>query len=183
MHFAITGAKGTGKSCLLEAVATRAAADELFRNIEFLDSPGSKAKRLGHSLGKMGSDQTHMFFASMHLKSIQPTANAIRVLDRCLVDHLAYVRLLSLDSTLIEMMEELTRVASKSYSVVFVTRLYDGLPPLVDTTEDDEFREQIELEILRILNEFGISHLELSGPVDNSAKRVLETVRQLPGVF
>jgi len=181
MHFAITGAKGTGKSSLLRAVAAKAAEDELLRRIEFVDSPGSTAKMLGHSLGKMGSDQTHIFFASMHLKSIQPQASGIRVLDRCLVDHLAYVRLLSTDATLIEMMEQLTRVASKNYAVIFVTKLFDGLPTLGDPTEDDEFRKNVEAEILQILREFEISYLGLSGPVDISANKVLKTLRQLPG--
>ena len=183
MHFAITGAKGTGKSSLLNTVATMTVQGELVRGVEFIDSPGSEARVLGHSFGKLGSDRTHMFFASMHLRSIKPQANSIRVLDRCLVDHLAYVRLLSTDATLTKMMEELTRVASSNYKVIFVTKLYDGLPPLVDPTEDDEFRKSVEVEILKILGEFEISHLELSGPLDTAAKKVLEVLRKLAGLL
>lgn len=108
LHFAVTGAKGTGKSTLLEHVELRLPELSLRKRVQFLKSPGTIAKEQGILLEKNGTDHTHVFFAEMHLRAIKDGSEEIRVLDRCLVDHLAYVRQLSTDTALIRMMTELT---------------------------------------------------------------------------
>ncbi len=112
----------------------------------------------------------------MHLRAIQDNPNQTRFLDRCLVDHLAYVKILSTDAALIEMMTELTRVASRSYATVFVTRLHVDLPAIPDDSESIEFRHVIESEILSILRSFKVPHIELSTSLDIACEQIVETI-------
>lgn len=176
LHFAITGAKGTGKSTLLRQVETQVPKLNLLRSVRFFKSPGTVAKAQGISLGKDGTDSTHVFFADLHLKAIDHDLDEIRLLDRCLVDHLAYVRKLSSDATLIRMMAELTRVASTKYSMIFIAPLHAALPPLNDETEDIKFRVEIEHEIRSIMEEFSIPTIELPPSQEEAIKMILDTL-------
>ena len=182
IHFAITGAKGTGKSTLVERLASRFEGCQIDNAISFVASPGSTAKSKRLPLGRLGSDKTHIFFATEHLKAIRTGSDQLRVMDRCLIDHLAYVRTLSEDSSIIELMSQLTRICSKHYSMVFVARLHRYLPLLDDDTESEDFRRTIEAEILSILNEFEVPHMELPTSLDCAVDQISTVICSATGL-
>jgi len=154
-RYAITGAKGTGKSTLLSNLKRLAATRE---DILFLDSPGAKAKRLAFPLGQSGTDDTHLFFATRHLANINASSQPIIIMDRCFVDHFAYVLHLSRNQHLIDLMAETLRLVATSYSHVFVCPLHDSLPPLRENTESEEFRSCVQATVVETLKSNRVAH-------------------------
>ena len=151
---AITGAKGTGKSTLISTLSKRFTRSQ---TIAFIESPGTSARREGLHLGEAGTTSTHLYFANRHIENAQDCSSVISILDRCFVDHLAYVYLLSDDSELITLMENVASFILPKYEQLFICPLHDGLPLLNERTESEEFRRGIESEILSIAEKYRCS--------------------------
>jgi predicted ATPase len=172
---AITGAKATGKSTLMHSLS--GSPDLTIRyadGITAIQSPGRRAVGLGLSLGSAGNDDTHLYFAREHLVSLRRAKlgkeNELFLLDRCFIDHCAYVNILK------DLMDEIL----KSYIIyidhVFITAL---VYPFLDNETANEtlvFRQSIETEIWNIINNYSVPATLLADPL-NSTKTSIDLIR------
>lgn len=166
---AITGAKATGKSTLLHTLSNFPDLLTHFdAGITAMQSPGRRAAELGLPLGSAGSDDTHLFFAKEHLANLRRGRSAgvreLILLDRCFIDHCAYVNRLSNSRALKELMDEILHHYIKRIDHVLVTAL---VPPFLDketTTEPLHFRLGIEEEIWRLIGVSGVDSTRLDDP-------------------
>jgi predicted ATPase len=171
---AITGAKATGKSTLLHALSNFPdLATHFDAGITTVQSPGRRAAQLGLPLGGAGTDDTHLFFAKEHLANLRRGKAAgkreLILLDRCFIDHCAYVNRLSDSRALKDLMDEVLQHYLQGIDHVLVTAL---VPPFVEKetpTEPLHFRQWIEQEIWRLIGISGVASTRLNDPSQNAA--------------
>jgi predicted ATPase len=96
---AVTGAQGVGKSTFCHALVSRLqqAGRE---DVRLFDGLGDNLKAMGVPLGSKSTPQTIFAVWATHLEREASVAGGLVVLDRCIVDALAYTRVLNLSSEL-----------------------------------------------------------------------------------
>lgn len=177
--YAITGAKGTGKTTLFRQIESKLLQTSPETRFRFVPSPGGRAKELGLPLGEAGSDTTHIFLATLHLQVFSTLVpNETVFLDRCFIDHLAYVRLLSKDTALIALMNEVMCLLAKRYSAVFIAPLHQSLPNKSFPTESQAFREAVENELTEITKSFQINAIRLPTTTPEAVDRIAQAIAQ-----
>lgn len=162
----ITGAKGTGKSTLASELSTSARLRAHFGDVCLVESPGKLAAALSKKLGADGDDDTHMYFAARHLENLRTAKGrkGLVVLDRCFVDHYAYVLTLSQNSDLVDLMRETMWIYAREVRLVIVTALVPPFSERKFATEPLQFRRSIDGAIDVTLKEFDISSKRLQFP-------------------
>lgn len=172
--FSITGAQKTGKTTLKSRIKKLSVSD-----IKFPPSPGEYARQQGVAIGKAGTDETHIFFARAHTQNLIEAVNEGHdlFLDRCLIDHLAYVRLLSADSNLIEMNETLVELSATMYEAVFLTQINFDLVPVSDAHEDSDFRREVQSQIFEIASQYSFKHVILDQNLDVAQSQISKALK------
>lgn len=159
----LTGAKGSGKSSLFRGLQ-RQESVVLFNQAYFVQSPGRAAQLAGVPLGQGGSDDGHLHFCEHYVSVLNSgKVNPTIIADRCFVDHLAYVRMLSQNPNIIRLMETLASLVIPAYQIVFVCKLNSSTRSFKYDTETLEFREEIQRQIMTICDEYGASYQLLEG--------------------
>src|ERR1019366_1837045 len=117
--FAITGAQGVGKTTLARAIFETCRARTSV-TCELLKGIGQRAKDSGHPLGSDATTATIYAFAAEHLRRERKCTAELIIQDRCLLDLLAYVRVLDvLDQAALEMLQEVALTSLASIDVIF----------------------------------------------------------------
>lgn len=164
---AVTGAQGVGKSTFCSALLTSLRTSH--SQVQLISGLGEKLTAQGYSLGKSADEAAVAAVVLEHLSRERAAPPGIVILDRCLIDMLAYVRTLKVTkSPLLEVYEEIVRTLVPKLKLVVFLEMSNQFLTSSAIHEDADFRAAIDAEVKLIISELGVDNLSLDA-ADNAA--------------
>jgi len=182
---AITGAQGVGKSTFCRELASTLRTT-LGEDVPLLDDLGATVAAMGVPLGSSSTTQTISAVWTTHLEREDGAPGGLVLLDRCVVDALAYTRVLDLGTELDRrLLEAVGRLASSRLGVVIHLRLSDFFADRGASHETPQHRQAVARQIICILAEWNTPQVEVDaatkGAVEKAAQAVLAAYRDSKG--
>jgi predicted ATPase len=175
-RIAMTGAQGTGKSTLARAVCT-ALRDAGVADVRQSAGLGAHLAQTGFRTGARASAETVRHFAQAHIAREASTLGAVQVFDRCLLDTLAYARVLGcLPHAEFSALSRATAASSARFSELIWLRVTHDYPELNESDESPAFRRAIDTAIGALAREHGIQLREQAVPPDSIAALAVQIV-------
>jgi predicted ATPase len=168
---AVTGAQGVGKTTLARDLFAICRA-RTGVSCEFLQGIGHRVKEAGYPLGPAATSGTIYAFAAEHLKRERTCQAELVIQDRCLIDLLAYVRVLGLlEEPASWMLKEATLTSLETIDLILFVPICDVLRNAGTAVETPEFRARIDAAIPTIARELGVQIVTVEGePAERAAK-------------
>lgn len=170
-RFAVTGAQGVGKTTLARDLFAlcRARAGV---SCEFLQGIGQQVKDAGYPMGSAATADTVYAFAAEHLRRERTCPAELVIQDRCLLDLLAYVRVLGLlREPAYRMLQEVARTSLGAIDLVFFVPMCDALRDGGTALEPPDFRWRIDAAISAVAQELGVEIVAIEGePAERATK-------------
>jgi energy-coupling factor transporter ATP-binding protein EcfA2 len=165
---AVTGAQGVGKSTFCQKLVK--CLDQASRvEVQLLDGLGESVKAMGVPLGSASTPETIFAVWTTHLEREYSAAEGLTVLDRCVVDALAYTRVLAVSTPLqLRMLEKTAVLASRSLGLVVHLRLSSFFEDRGGAHETADHRRNVASEIELILEELQIPRIDLDADDDQA---------------
>lgn len=162
----ITGAQGVGKSTF---------AADILKELEgagtspicLMAGLGERMADLGIPLGSQATATTIPAVYAAHLERELAAPRGITILDRCVVDALAYTRCLGvLGATDLRLYEAVSAVAARSLSLVIHLQLSPYFEPKGGSHESPDLRQRVAQELNDILEQISspVISLDASNP-------------------
>ncbi len=152
---AVTGAQGVGKSTFCLHLKGRLEGRGL--RVSLLAGLGATLKAQGFVMGDKADDRAVAAVVREHLVREREAPEGVVVLDRCLVDMLAYVRTLGITPRpLSDVYEEVVKAMAPRLQLVVFLEMSDAFKISRATHEDALFRERIDREIKAVLTELAL---------------------------
>lgn len=165
-RISLTGAQGTGKSTLARAIVDRLR-DVRALDVELCTGVGSQVAGAGFTTGAGASREGLLAFAALHQQREAAASAPIQVFDRCLIDTLAYARVLGcLTAHQLARLEAATVAASRRVTQLLWLRVTTDYPVLTSSDETPEFRRAIDAAIGQLAKERSIALDECAMPPD-----------------
>lgn len=167
---AVTGAQGVGKSTFCRRLQMRLQAEGR-REVSLLDGLGDRIKALGIPLGSTSTTQTIAAVFTAHLEREAAAPKGIVILDRCVVDAIAYTRSLGINSDVeLRLYERVTALAATRLNLVvhltcspfFARRGADHETPVL--------RADVAERIVAILSELGVPRIDLDASSEDAVE-------------
>jgi hypothetical protein len=129
-----------------------------------LQGIGQRVKDAGYPLG-LAADQGSIFaFAAEHLRRERTCIAELTIQDRCLLDLLAYVRVLDLlDQAALNLLREIALTSFSNIDLVFYVPICDAIRNTHTIVETAEFRARIDAAIPIVAGELGIRIASVEG--------------------
>lgn len=180
---AVTGAQGVGKTTLARDLFTICSAHTEV-SCEILQGIGQRVKAAGYPLGTSATSETVCAFAAEHLRRERDVLADLVVQDRCLLDLLAYVRILGLlNGPALRMLQEVTLTSLKAIDLILFVPMCEAIRNAGTVVEPPEFRAQIDTAIPMIAQELGVHMVAVEGtPPERVAKAFSFVVKIAQGV-
>jgi AAA domain len=123
-------------------------------------------------LGSAATADTVYAFAAEHLRRERTCPAELVIQDRCLLDLLAYARVLGLlEEPAHRMLREVTLTSLGAIDLVFFVPMCDALRDAGTAVESPEFRARIDASIPVIAQELGVEIVAIEGePAERAAK-------------
>lgn len=176
---AVTGAQGVGKSTFCERLKLRLAQGRSQEPL-LINGLGDKIRSMGVPLGAASNPETIFAIFHEHLRREREIAatTEIVILDRCVIDALAYVRILDVTTQIqSDLFEELTKLASGRINLIFHLQLTDTFSVTSATHETPSIRAGIAELLPSILKELTVPYISLDassdGAIDLAEGRVI----------
>lgn len=178
---AVTGAQGVGKSTFCRKLAFNLRTT-LSEDVQLLEDLGATVKSMGVPLGSSSTNDTISAVWTTHLEREERTLGGLVILDRCVVDALAYTRVLNLGTALDRrLFEAVGRLAAKQLNLVIHLRLSDFFVDRGASHETPQHRQAVADQVIRILGEWSVPRVEVDaateGAVEKTAQIVLDAYR------
>jgi predicted ATPase len=169
-RFAVTGAQGVGKTTLARDLFALCQVRSSV-NCEILQGIGQRVKDAGYPLGSAATADTVYAFAAEHLRRERTCPADLVIQDRCLLDLLAYVRVLGLfGNPAYSMLQEVALNSLGVIDLVFFVPMCDALRDAGTVLEPPEFRARIDTAISAIAQELGVDIVTIEGePAERAA--------------
>ena len=152
---AVTGAQGVGKSTFCRHLGQKL--EDRGVHVTLLGGLGAALKAQGYVMGDKADDRTVAAVVQEHLRREREAPSGIVILDRCLVDMLAYVRTLGVTPRpLLDVYEEVVKAMTPRLQLVVFLEMSDAFKVSRATHEDAVFRERIDREIKAVLQELAL---------------------------
>jgi predicted ATPase len=176
---ALTGAQGVGKSTLVSALEKRLGQSSRVP-CTVHKGLGQEVAATGVPIGEHANANTILAFARLHVRRERRIVGGIHILDRCLVDLLAYVRCVCNDQTvLIGLIEELTHFSLSRVDLVVHVPLISSLSESTSPHESTQFRRQIDKLIGDTLRGLSVKHVVVDGETEQRVNEVLAVLRNV----
>lgn len=165
-RIALTGAQGTGKSTLARVLLGR------FResgvdDVDALVGVGATVGATGHAVGSTATAATVRLFAAEHLAREHAAAAQVQLFDRCMLDALAYARVLDvLPRDELAELHRTTAASMAACAMVVWMRVSADYPVVTERDESPEFRRAIDAAIGECSRELGVALIEHAVPPD-----------------
>lgn len=174
----VTGAQGVGKSSFCRRLIEDLQERKL--KVSLLDGLGDSVRSLGIPVGSGStSDSIAAVFAS-HLRREREVACDLNVLDRCVVDALAYVRVLNKTSAIQgKMYEELSKTMARSLNFVIHLRLSKTFEITSASHETASDRLAIATEIPLVIRDLGVPSLSIDAADPTALADAISELRSL----
>lgn len=174
---AVTGAQGVGKSTFCRNLHGKLAGAGV-GEVALLDGLGDRIKGLGIPLGSASTPDTIAAVFTAHLEREAIAQSDMVVLDRCVVDALAYTRSLGVSSELeLRLYEQVTALSARRLG--FVVHL--GLSPFFEQRgaarhESPALRRAMAGEIPSIIDRLSLDHLTLDASTEQAIADAAQAV-------
>lgn len=180
IFIAVTGAQGVGKSTFCTRL--KALLDKQGLQPTLLAGLGAALTAQGYVMGNKADERAVAAVVQEHLRREREAPNGIVLLDRCLVDMLAYKRTLDVTpSPLSEVYEEIVRAVAPRLKLVVFLEMGDCFKISDASHEDARFRERIDTEIQAVIGELGLPTLSLDASMPDSLARATAAIRAVEG--
>jgi predicted ATPase len=168
---AVTGAQGVGKTTLARDLFAICRA-RTGVSCEILEGIGHRVKEAGYPLGSAATSGTVYAFAAEHLRRERTCLAELVIQDRCLIDLLAYVRVLGLlEEPALRMLQEATLTSLEGIDLILFVPMCDALRDTGTAVETPEFRARIDAAIPAVAQELGVQIVAVEGePAERAAK-------------
>ncbi len=173
---AVTGAQGVGKSTFCRGLATRLR-DTGHEDVRLFDGLGEQLKTAGVPLGTASTPQTIFAVWASHLEREASVSTGMAVLDRCVVDALAYTRALNLNSALeLRVLEQTAVIAAKRLLLVIHLEFTPFFLDKGRPHETPELRRLVADEILDVLSQMTVPRIHLRAEDPRSVDEACDAV-------
>lgn len=177
---AVTGAQGVGKSTFCNALRDALAAQG--HRVTLLAGLGAALSAQGFVMGKMADERAVAAVAREHLRREREAPEGIVILDRCLIDMLAYVRTLGVTPPpLSDVYEELVKAVTPRLKLLVFLEKSEAFEVSSAQHEDVVFRDRIDREIQAVLSELPLQILSLDAADSRSLSRAITAVNAIDG--
>jgi thymidylate kinase len=178
---AVTGAQGVGKSTFCNALRD-ALAEQGYR-VTLLAGLGAALSAQGFVMGKKADERAVAAVVREHLRREREAPEGIVILDRCLIDMLAYVRTLGVTPPpLSDVYDELVKALAPRLNIVVLLEKSETFKMSSAQHEDVVFRDKIDREIQTVLSELSLHVLSLDAADSNSLERAIIAVSAINDV-
>ena len=186
-RIALAGAQGTGKSTLARAIVVRLRAAKT-QNVQLCTSVGGEISESGLVTGAAAGAETVLTFARLQLERELGATGEIQVFDRCLLDTLAYARILGcLSRDEFRDLQRATLDSCRRVAQLLWLRVTSDYPVKNAQDETPEFRRAIDKAIGELALEHSLSLTACAitpESLDGVVDRVIEQfIRALPSTF
>jgi len=178
---AVTGAHGVGKSTFCRELVHRLHKAG-YSQARLLDGLGDRVRAMGIPLGSTSTPDTIFAIWASHLEREAAITDELVILDRCMVDALAYTRALNLTSGLAErVLEQTAQLAAGRLRLVIHLELSPFFEGKGAAHETAELRERVASEIPIVLAQLGSPSFDLDASAPGSLDRAVETIVRMVG--
>jgi uncharacterized membrane protein (DUF373 family) len=133
-------------------------------------------------MGKNADERAVAAVVLEHLRREREAPGGIVLLDRCLVDMLAYKRILNVTpSPLSEVYDEIVRAVATRLQLVIFLEMGDCFKVSKATHEDAQFRDRIDAGIQSVIRELSLPVLSLDASMPDSLERAAAAIRATEG--
>ena len=175
-RFAVTGAQGVGKTTLAHSLVLLCR-ERSSVSCEVLHGIGQHVKEAGYPLGLAATADTIYAFAAEHMRRERNAAATLVIQDRCLLDLLAYDRVLGLlGEGAHRMLEEVALTSFATIDSVLFIPMCDSLRNSGTGLEPHDFRARVDAAIPAIAQELGINIVAIEGKPDERVAKALGLV-------
>lgn len=158
---AVTGAQGVGKSTFCRALVGRLR-DTSSEAVPLLDDLGVRVAAMNVPLGSSSTPETIAAVWTTHLEREADAPEGLVLLDRCVVDALAYTRMLRLGTELDRrLLESVGLLASARLRLVIHLRLSNFFRDRGAPHETPQLRHDVAAQIGKILTDWDLPCVEL----------------------
>ena len=172
----VTGAQGVGKSTFCRNLHSQLQ-DAGRGDVRLLDGLGTSVAAMGVPLGSGSTPQTIIAVWTVHLEREAAAPDGVIVLDRCIVDALAYTRALRLGSDLERrLFEQVAVLVSGRLAIVLHLRLSPFFLGKGAAHESPALRSEVAKEIDAVLRELRPRQLDLNADSDDAVDRAVRAV-------
>lgn len=173
---AVTGAQGVGKSTFCNALVTRLRQAGR-QDVRLFNGLGDNLKALGVPLGSKSTPQTIFAVWATHLEREASVAGGLAVLDRCIVDALAYTRVLNLSSELERrVLEQAAVLAAQRLGFVVHLEFSSFFADTGGSHETAEDRRRVADEIRVVLSQLDLPRINLHAEDPTSLTAALDAI-------
>ena len=172
----VTGAQGVGKStfCKNLLVSLRASTE----SVELLEGLGARVAAMGFPLGSASTPASILAVFAAHLERESTASKGLVLLDRCVVDALAYTRALGISSEVERrVLEQVCVLSAERLSLVVHLELSSFFQTTSAAHESAELRDRVSTHIPLILTELRVRSVDVDaarpGSVDLVSKLIL----------
>jgi len=179
LRVAVTGAQGVGKTTLARDLFAICRAHSGV-SCDILQGIGQRVKEAGYSLGSAATASTVYAFAAEHLRRERTCRAELLIQDRCLIDLLAYVRVLGLlEEPALRLLQEATLTSLIAIDLILFVPLCDALRDTGTTVETPEFRARIDAAIPAVARELGVQVVAIEGEQAERAQKAFRLVHAI----
>ncbi len=158
---AVTGAQGVGKSTFCRRLVDELR-DKHLINLSLQSGLGDSVRAKGVPVGASSTSETIFAIFHEHLRRERMADALLVVLDRCIVDALAYTRVLNLTTAeQLLALEEIACLAATRLDLVIELQISAAFANTTATHETPEMRAEVALKIPAIIAELGLRSIVL----------------------
>ncbi len=176
---AITGAQGVGKSTFCRNLQ-----DRLRRTrqgeVHLLDGLGQRIRALGIPVGSASTRDSIAAVWTAHLEREATASDGLVLLDRCVIDALAYTHSLAVNSPVETWLyEAIARINSKQLRIVIHLTLSEYFTEKLAAHETPKLRADVARAIPLILHTLGVRHLHLDAASSNAIDGAADAIHEI----
>jgi len=173
----LTGSHGTGKSSLAKALAKKLEYPLIDNVTRRLLKKDFSLKYIKSSFDEIKDSDTKFKVLLFQLTIVSEYLDRFRkemdfVSTRCFIDHLAYSRVNNFPKPFLSLLEGLVWEWKQKLVIIYVP-IESPMKKDKFRVGDEVFRKKVNREVYKILKEFNIAYLRVSGSLEERLQQVL----------
>lgn len=176
---AITGGQGVGKSTFCQKLY-KALKESGVQDVQVMDGLREQMDAMGIPLGSSANPQTIFAVWTAHLERQNSDAKGLILLDRCVVDALAYTRALRIGTPIERLLfEQVAYLAADRLDLVIHLRLSKFFIEKGGAHETPELRLEVVNEVREIIPHIKLRSIELEADSEESIMIACHEIRNI----
>ncbi|MDO9369937.1 MAG: AAA family ATPase [Sphingopyxis sp.] len=176
---AVTGGQGVGKSTFCRKLYEALKSADV-QGVQVMDGLREQMDAMGIPLGSSATPQTIFAVWTAHLERQASAPEGLILLDRCVVDALAYTRALQLGTPIERrLFEQVAYLAADRLDLVVHLRLSEFFRDKGGTHETPELRAKVVNEVRTIIPHLGLRSIELDAENERAIEIACQEIQAL----